>query len=204
MQHRTTPRAAGCALVTPLLGFALAGTAETQHSRTVLIGLFVGQNYSVQPGAQVSCSSRRLLSGGPRFSAAHSTTRLATALASNALEEDRIQVGVGWHVRRDRTVSPHSTAMAGYTRFAGDDAAVFALLDHDAPLASLLIGAEAKLLPALRVGGSVGYSPVRLPSFPLSSPRLARTMCSTGVAADEPELLAVRIGDGDAATGGLW
>jgi hypothetical protein len=99
--------------------------------------------------------------GAPRLSAAYSTSRLATALGSNALVEDRFQAGAGWHFRRNRAVSPHLTASAGYARFGIDDDAVFALLDGGAPFVSLLLGAEARLLPALRVGGNVGYSPLQ-------------------------------------------
>jgi hypothetical protein len=159
--HAPRPRAAGHALATLVLCLGVAGSAEAQQPRTVLVGVFVESNYSTQPGVQVSYSSERLLGGGPRFSAAYSTTRLATALGSNALVEDRFQAGAGWHFRRDRTVSPNLTASAGYARFGVDDDPVFALLDSGSPFVSLLIGTEVRLLPALRVGGNVGYSPLQ-------------------------------------------
>jgi hypothetical protein len=144
-----------------MLCLGAAGTAEAQRSGTALVGVFVEHNYSTQPGVQVSYSSPRMLGGAPRLAAAYSTTRLATALGSNALVEDRLQAAAGWYFRRDRTISPHVTASVGYARFDVDDDDTFALLDSGAPFVSLLLGAEAALRPALRLSGSVGYSPLQ-------------------------------------------
>lgn len=155
------PRAAARALAVLVLLSGAAGSANAQQPHTVRVGVFVENNFSTQPGVQASYSSQHVLGGGLRFSAAYSTTRIATAFGSNALVEDRFQVGTGWHFRRNRTVSPHLAVHAGYTRFDVDDRAVFALLDNGAPFVSLLLGAEVGLLPALRVGGNVGYSPIQ-------------------------------------------
>jgi hypothetical protein len=160
-QGASTPCAGRLCLAVLLLIIGAASAAEGQQPRTVLVGAFLENNYSTRPGVQVGYSSEGILGGAPRFSAAYSTTRLATAMGSNALVEDRVHAGAGWHFRRDRLVSPHVTARAGYARYDVDDGEVFALLDNGAAFVSVVLGADARLLPSLRAGGSIGYAPLQ-------------------------------------------
>jgi hypothetical protein len=132
--------------------------AAAQQAPLFLVGAIVEKNYSTQPGIQLSYGSPTLLGGRPRFSAAYSTTRLATASGSNALTEDRVQAGAGWYFRPGAGLSPYLGANAGYARFDREDDEIFELLDGGAPILSLLLGAEARLLPTLRASGSLGYS----------------------------------------------
>jgi hypothetical protein len=137
---------------------AVAPEAAAQQAPLLLVGAVVEKNYSTQPGIQLSYGSPTLLGGRPRFSAAYSTTRLATASGSNALIEDRLQAGAGWYFRPGAGISPFLAANAGYARFDREDDEIFELLDAGAPILSLLLGAEARLLPSLRANGSLGYS----------------------------------------------
>jgi hypothetical protein len=132
--------------------------AAAQQTSMFLVGAVVEKNYSTQPGIQLSYGSPTLLGGRPRFSAVYSTTRLATASGSNALTEDRVQAGAGWYFRPGAGLSPYLGANAGYARFDREDDGIFELLDDGAPILSLLLGAEARLLPSLRANGSLGYS----------------------------------------------
>jgi hypothetical protein len=143
-----------------ILLLAPAAPAGAQQP-LVLAGVYVESNYSVQPGLQVAYASPRLLGGAPRLTASASTTRFATAMGSNALVEDRLQLTGGWHFRRSARFSPYVAASGGYTRFDRDDDELFALLDNDAPLFALLAGAEARLGGPLRLHGHLGYSPVQ-------------------------------------------
>lgn len=145
-------------LLAVLLSLGATATAAAQQPPTLLIGTFLETNYSTQPGLQVSYASPALLGGKPRFSASYSTTRIATALGSNALAEDRLQAGAGWHFRTARTLSPYAGVNIGFTRFDREDEQLFELLDNSAPILSLLLGLEARLHPAIRASGSVGYS----------------------------------------------
>ncbi len=137
---------------------AAAPSASAQQAPVILVGAIVEKNYSTQPGVQLSYGSAALLGGRPRFSAAYSTTRLATVSGSNALTEDRVQAGAGWYFRPAGRLSPYMAANAGYARFDREDDELFELLDGGAMILSLLLGAEAKLLPSLRANGNVGYS----------------------------------------------
>jgi len=147
-------------LFAPLLagGPGPALTQQAGEGSTILIGTFVEKNYSTQPGAQVSYSSAAIMGGRPRFSASYSTTRLATALGSNALSEDRLQLGASWYFRPERTLSPFAGANAGYTRFDREDPHLFEDLDNASPILSFLAGTELRLHRALRATGSIGYS----------------------------------------------
>lgn len=147
-------------MLVPLTLFWLVsvGSAAAQQSPEILVGAVVERNYSTQPGIQVSYEGPSLLSTRPRFSASYTTTRISTAAGSNALSEDRFQLGVGWHLRERRRISPHLGVNVGYTTFEREDQQVFALLDHRAAIVSLLAGVEARLPAGLRLSGDVGYS----------------------------------------------
>jgi hypothetical protein len=149
------------ALLALLAPFAAAPAAAAQTPPTLLVGAFVESNYSTQPGLQVAYASPAWRGGRPRLTASYSTTRIATAMGSNALTEDRVQLGAGWYFRPDRALTPYLAANVGYTRFDREDPELFALLDAGAPLASLLLGVEGRLHPAVRASGHVGFSPVQ-------------------------------------------
>jgi hypothetical protein len=149
-----------CRIVVAALALC-AGTstsAESQQRPLVLVGAYVESNYSTQPGLQVSYGSPALLSGRPRFSLSYSTTRLATALGSNALVEDRLQTGAAWYFRPDRRVKPYTVMNLGFTRFDREDDGLFELLENTALIGSLSAGIEGRLHQALRASGSIGYS----------------------------------------------
>jgi hypothetical protein len=146
-----------CACV---LLLALPRPAASQQP-LVQLGTFVESNYSVQPGVQVGLSSPALFGGAPRLTAAWSSTRLATALGSNALAEDRLQLAAAWRFRRTARVQPFAAVSGGVTRFDRDDDELFALLDNSAPLLSLLFGAEGRVHGPLRLHGHIGYSAIQ-------------------------------------------
>jgi hypothetical protein len=156
-----TPSVAGrgrALLLAVLAACCMATTpAAAQQDPVILVGAIIETNYSTQPGVQLSYGSAAL-GGRPRFSASYSTTRLATARGSNALAEDRLQAGAGWYFRRAGRLTPYLAVNAGYARYDREDAEIFALLDGGGAILSLLVGAEGRLGPALRLNGSAGYS----------------------------------------------
>jgi hypothetical protein len=155
MVHRSRWRTfpGGLAAVLALLAFA---PAQAQQS-LLLVGVYVESNYSLQPGVQVGYSPA-LLGGGLRLTGGASTTRLATAAGSNALVEDRVQLGAAWAFRRGSRLAPYVGTSAGYARFDREDGEIFSLLDDSAPILSLLLGAEGRLGRGLRLHGHAGYS----------------------------------------------
>jgi hypothetical protein len=138
---------------------AQGGTAQDATTKTVvLLGAFMERNYSTQPGLRVGLAPATGRRWQPRLSASWSTTRLTTALGSHALAEDRLQVGADWFFRQTRRISPAVGVSVGYTRFDRDDDEIFALLDNDAPIVTLLTGAETRLRNGMRVNARIGYS----------------------------------------------
>lgn len=148
---------AGALLLIQLMGGGVK-RASAQQNQSIFVGGIIESNYATQPGFQVSYASDRIARGRPRFSFRYSTTRLSTALGSNALTEDRFQIGAAWYFRRTRTISPFIGLHVGYTRFDRENEEIFALLDNSAPILSLIAGTELKLLPSLRASASLGYS----------------------------------------------
>jgi hypothetical protein len=145
-----------CAVVVLMWGGSGAASAQSQGS--VLAGLYLETNYSKQPGIQVSYSSPAILRGRPRFGAAYSTSRLAVAIGSNALVEDRLQVSAGWYFRQGRPIRPFTGLALGYTRFDVEDREIFGELDNSAVFGSLLVGLEAQVHPAVSIQGHAGLS----------------------------------------------
>jgi hypothetical protein len=148
-------------MVAALLFITVVGSASAQGADArplVLVGGFVERNYSTQPGVRVGRAPPLDRRWQPRLTVSWSTTRLATALGSNALEEDRLQVGADWYFRQARRLSPGVGLSLGYTRFDREDDDLFSLLDNDAPILTLLGGAETRLRSGLRVNARLGYS----------------------------------------------
>jgi len=156
-RHARVAWSRGMMVAALALPFTPAPPAAAQQP-LVLVGMYVESNYSVQPGVQVGVSSPGLLGGAPRFTMAASSTRLATALGSNALVEDRFQLTAAWVFRGQARISPYVAGSGGYTRYDREDEELFALLDNGSPLAALLLGAETRLGRSLLLHGHLGYS----------------------------------------------
>jgi hypothetical protein len=157
--------APGSLILAALLLAAFPGVTAAQEAAqdaaaqpVVLLGAFMERNYSTQPGLRVGLAPATGRRWQPRLSASWSTTRLTTALGSHALAEDRLQVGADWFFRQTRRISPAVGVSVGYTRFDRDDDEIFALLDNDAPIVTLLTGAETRLRNGMRVNARIGYS----------------------------------------------
>jgi hypothetical protein len=148
-------------LLLALLAGGSPEAAYAQERATLLIGTYLEKNYSTQPGVQVAYAAPGLLGGRTRVSAAYSTTRLATALGSHALAEDRFQLGAAWHFLPAASASPYVGLNLGYTRFDRENDEIFALLDNGAPILSLLLGTELRVREPLRLNAGIGYSAVQ-------------------------------------------
>lgn len=115
------------------------------QSPSVRAGLHVEHNSSNQPGFLVSLDHPRILRRHPRLTLSYSTTRLAAA-TGNELVKDRIVLAAGWYFRPLKRLDPYVELQMGYARFNRESEAIFALLDNDAPLISLLVGLETRWL----------------------------------------------------------
>lgn len=130
-----------------------------QEASAVRVGAYIQKNAGLLPGFEVSYAPETLLRGHPRFSLGFLTSRPGSAFGSRALLEERFLLGAGWFFRPDRRIDPYIQLEAGYTRFDREDSELFALLDNDAMIASLLVGIDVRLLNSrFSIAGDAGYS----------------------------------------------
>ncbi len=132
---------------------------RAQQASEIRVGIHLQKNADVLPGFEISYAPEALLSGHPRFSLSYLTSRPNAALGSGVLLEDRFLFGAGWFFRPGRRVDPYIQLEVGYTRFDRENAEIFALLDNDAMIASLILGAEVRLFESgFSVVVDAGYS----------------------------------------------
>ena len=123
------------------------------------IGAIAQKNAVLLPGFEVDYADPERFPRHLRFSAAYATSRLAVLFGSNGLVEDRFFFTSTWSFRPRRMVSPLAQVELGYTRFDREDEDIFALLDNDAFIASLLVGLEWQLLERrVSARADAGYS----------------------------------------------
>jgi len=139
-------------------GDAAPAAPAAEPATELMLGFYLERNYSTQPGVQVTFGGWRLWGGRPRLTLGYSTTRMEISRGAKALKEDRVQGGAAWQFRPGATLGTFAGLTLGYTRFDREDDDLFALLDNGGPIASLLVGLEARVISGTRVSGSVGYS----------------------------------------------
>lgn len=141
------------------LATLVVGRPANAQLQGLRIGTHLEQNSSLQPGLELSYDNPAWLKGHPRFTLSYSTTRLATATGSNGLVKDRLLIASAWYFRPTKRIDPYLQLELGYARFNLENAEIFALLDNDAPLVSVLFGLETRWLDQ-RAGvyGDFGFS----------------------------------------------
>lgn len=132
---------------------------RAQEASEIRVGMNFQKNADVLPGFEISYAPEALFGGHPRFSLALLTSRPSAALGSRVLLEDRFLLGAAWFFRPGGRIDPYIQLEAGYTRFERENSEIFALLDNDAMIASILVGTEVRLFESrFSVVGEAGYS----------------------------------------------
>lgn len=134
-------------------------TVHAQDLSDIRVAVSVQKNAVVLPGIEASYADEGFLNGRTRFSVAVFTSRLGSAFGSRGLLEDRILLGAGWFFRPDKRVNPYVEIETGYSRFDREDGELFALLDNDAMIFSVLAGMEIHAFDSrFSVVADAGYS----------------------------------------------
>ncbi|WP_187263845.1 outer membrane beta-barrel protein [Pontibacter beigongshangensis] len=87
------------------------------------------------------------------------SSRLGSAMGSNAIKQDNIFVSGAYLFRPQRSLRPFVRANVGFFR-ADYEAEIFDNLPNTSPLASLETGLTYPITPPLKVTGSVGYNAI--------------------------------------------
>ena len=149
-----------------LFGAILAHTvcySQTQPSRPgggvldVGIRLQKTINLYAENGITTQYTNTKLISGRLYFGASYVTSRLGTALQSNAIKQDNFLVSATYYFRPNWIIRPFVKANVGYfmANYGAD-------LFKDLPQTSLLASPEVGLCyysrSPLKISGSIGYN----------------------------------------------
>jgi hypothetical protein len=136
-----------------------AATVPGTDSMSIPVGLKFENNYDFQVGLKAAFADKRILNEHPRLSLSYTTSRLATAFGSNALEKDIYLLGLGWYFRPSRMIDPYIIVATGFTHYDREDDEMFALLDNNAGILSVDLGLELGIFGGLvRPWFEFGYS----------------------------------------------
>jgi hypothetical protein len=84
------------------------------------------------------------------------TSRLGTALNSNAIKQDNFLINAAWYFRRNHVIRPLAKANVGY--FSSDYPAMFNMLPHSSLMASAEGGVCFQTHTPLKIATTFGYN----------------------------------------------
>lgn len=102
-----------------------------------------------------ACS--KILDSRIHFGASYVTTRLGSALGSNAIKQDNYLVSAAYHFRHQKALQPFARLNVGYFH-ADYEAAVFDVLPNSALTTSIDAGLSYQFKFPLTIHASVGYN----------------------------------------------
>ena len=135
-------------------------SASFAQESTLDVGLRIQKSASFyfENGISVHYSDARLFADRLFLGVGLVSSRLGSALGSNAIKQDTFFLSAAWYLRKAKTIRPYGKLNAGYFR-ADYEEEVFDVLPNTALFLSpeLGIGYEPKI--PLRLALSVGFNP---------------------------------------------
>jgi len=107
-------------------------------------------------GIAVSYSNKNHAPDRLYFGFSYFTSRLGTALNSNAIKQDNILLSSAYYFRHNHTIRPFTRLNAGY--FVSDYPALFSILPHRSLLLSTDEGVSFETHTPLKIAASLGYN----------------------------------------------
>jgi hypothetical protein len=92
-------------------------------------------------GVEGSCSKQNILGGHPFLSASAVSSRLGSALGSNALRQEEYLLGLGWKFRTEKRIQPYIALQTGWFWLDVEEP-MFEVLPHSSVLATFSFGSE--------------------------------------------------------------
>jgi len=147
-------------LVTGLVAWLTATVAFGQANNAVLdVGIRLQKtvNLYTENGFTAQYTNRALAHQRLYFGLSYVTSRLGTALNSNAIKQDNVLVTASYYFLPNRLIRPLVRVNAGYFK-ADLGSPIFADLPNSSPLASPEIGLCICPKGGLKVSASIGYN----------------------------------------------
>jgi hypothetical protein len=108
-------------------------------------------------GVSFDYSSQRMLDNRLHFGVSYVTTRLGSAMGSNAIKQDNFLVSTGYYFRHKKQLQPFTRLNLGYFH-ADYESAIFDVLPNKAFLLSLDAGISYEFKFPLTINLSAGYN----------------------------------------------
>jgi hypothetical protein len=158
MRKKLIKRAIAKSLVLLLLGWLATGTASGQNA-SLEVGLRFQKtlNLYYENGVTLQYRNSRLLNNRLQLGFNYVTSRLGSAIGSNALIQDNIFLSGAYLFRPRRTVNPFLRANAGWFR-TDYEAEIFRGLENSSPLLSAEVGLFVPAKTRLKTAASLGYN----------------------------------------------
>jgi len=115
-------------------------------------------SFYFENGIAIRYSDSRLFSDKLFLGIGFVSSRLGSALNSNAINQDTFFLSAAWYLRKDKTIRPFGQLNAGYFR-ADYEEDIFDVLPNTAWFLSPEIGLGYEPNIPLRIAFSVGYNP---------------------------------------------
>lgn len=142
-----------------LLIFLVVATSVNGQNSILDVGVRFQKavNLYYENGVSVNYSNKKLRADRLYFGFSYVTSRLGTALNSNAIKQDNYLLSSAYYFRKDHAFRPFLRLNAGY--FSADyEEAVFDVLPGKSPLLSTDAGLSFKTQMPLKIATSLGYN----------------------------------------------
>ncbi len=139
----------------------MLSTFQMVHAQTAVLDVGVRLQHSVnlynENGVSVQYSAKNLKPGRLFFGFSYVTSRLGTALNSNAIKQDNFLVSAAWHLRPRHIIQPFGRLNTGYFS-ANYGNKIFDELPRKSVLLAPDLGISFNTRLPLKIATSLGYN----------------------------------------------
>jgi hypothetical protein len=114
-------------------------------------------NLYYENGFTIQYNNQKFLSPNVYFGFSYVTSRLGSAMGTNALKQDNYLISSSYYFLRERVIRPFLRINAGYF-YADYEEEIFSDLPNSSALLSPEAGVAVKIRSPVKIGASVGYN----------------------------------------------
>jgi hypothetical protein len=143
-----------------ILFMVVIGRTAVAQSSVLDVGVRLQKDIGLyhENGIAISYSNKNHAPDRLYFGFSYFTSRLGTALNSNAIKQDNFLVSAAWYFRQGHIIRPFIRGNVGY--FSSDYPAVFSVLPHQSMLLSADGGLCFQTHTPLKIATTLGYNAI--------------------------------------------
>ena len=140
-----------------LLIMVICAVVTAQSSTTVGVRIQKTPNLYFENGLTFDYTSSNLWQNRIHFGVAYASSRLGSAIGSNALKQDNILISSALHFRQGKQVNPILGLNLGYFK-VDTEYEIFSMLPNSSMLLSLELGARFHVTNLISIQTTLGYN----------------------------------------------